>query len=56
MRYAMGWNPEGDNVWYWRNVHAIYYTGMNLRAFPFDSQQLLVQMEVPQVRGQALRV
>ncbi len=40
-------------MWYWRNVHAIYYSGMNLRAFPFDSQQLLVQMEVPQVRASA---
>ncbi|KAI8468377.1 MAG: hypothetical protein J3K34DRAFT_523004 [Monoraphidium minutum] len=48
MRYAFGWNPDGDNVWYWRSVHAVYYTSMDLRAYPFDHQTLLVQMEVPQ--------
>ena len=33
-----------------RNVHAIYYTSMDLKAYPFDKQQLLLQMEVPQAR------
>ncbi|KAI8466229.1 MAG: hypothetical protein J3K34DRAFT_434425, partial [Monoraphidium minutum] len=47
-RYAFGWNPEGDNVWCWRSVHAVYYTSMDLRAYPFDKQTLLLQMEVPQ--------
>jgi hypothetical protein len=31
-------------VFQWRSVHASYYTPMDLRAFPFDRQQLLIQV------------
>jgi hypothetical protein len=48
VRYGMG-TGDGDNVFYWSTIRGVWYTGMDLRAFPFDRQELLVQMEVPQV-------
>lgn len=34
---------SGDGVFQWNSVLATYYTPMDLRAFPFDQQRLLVQ-------------
>jgi len=52
VRYGIGADTKSDNVFYWTTIQGIWYTGMNLRAFPFDTQQLLVQLEVPQVSCQ----
>ncbi|WIA38828.1 hypothetical protein OEZ86_002108 [Tetradesmus obliquus] len=51
LRYGFGAIPGSDAVFQWRSVHATFYTPMDLRAFPFDRQQLLIQMEVPQARS-----
>uniref|UniRef100_A0A383VCS9 Neurotransmitter-gated ion-channel ligand-binding domain-containing protein n=1 Tax=Tetradesmus obliquus TaxID=3088 RepID=A0A383VCS9_TETOB len=51
LRYGFGAIPGTDAVFQWRSVHATFYTPMDLRAFPFDRQQLLIQMEVPQARS-----
>lgn len=44
VRYGLGFDPASDAVFQWRSVHATYYTPMDLRAFPFDRQQLLIQV------------
>jgi hypothetical protein len=44
VRYGFDYDRNGDAVFYWRSVHAIWYTPMDLRAFPFDQQNLLVQV------------
>ena len=44
VRFGLGWDPDGDGVFYWESVHAIYYVPMDLRAFPFDKQNLVVQV------------
>ena len=46
IRYGIGWNGDGG-VFYWQSVNAEYFTPMDLRAFPFDYQNLLVEMQVP---------
>jgi hypothetical protein len=48
VRYGFDYDRNGDAVFYWRSVHAIWYTPMDLRAFPFDQQNLLVQASVRQ--------
>lgn len=45
MRYGFGTIPGSDAVFQWRSVHASFYTPMDLRAFPFDTQQLLIQVQ-----------
>lgn len=45
VRYGAGIIPDTDAVFQWRTVHATYYTPMDLRAFPFDRQQLLIQVK-----------
>eukprot|EP00879_Flechtneria_rotunda_P014504 GHRR01015156.1.p1 GENE.GHRR01015156.1~~GHRR01015156.1.p1 ORF type:complete len:451 (+),score=130.85 GHRR01015156.1:966-2318(+) len=49
-RYGLGFDRTSDSVFQWRSVHATYYTPMDLRAFPFDKQHLLIQMEVPEAQ------
>jgi hypothetical protein len=44
VRYGFGFDPNSDAVFQWRSVHATYFTPMDLRAFPFDRQQLLIQV------------
>jgi hypothetical protein len=44
VRYGFGAIPDSDAVFQWRSVHATFYTPMDLRAFPFDRQQLLIQV------------
>lgn len=44
LRYGFGAIPGSDAVFQWRSVHATFYTPMDLRAFPFDRQQLLIQV------------
>jgi hypothetical protein len=44
VRYGFNYDRDGDAVFYWRSVHAVWYTPMDLRAFPFDYQNLLVQV------------
>lgn len=46
VRYGFGWDPTSaeDAVFYWRSIHGIWYTPMDLRAFPFDRQNLLIQV------------
>jgi hypothetical protein len=44
VRYGFGSIPNSDAVFQWRSVHATFYTPMDLRAFPFDRQQLLIQV------------
>jgi hypothetical protein len=44
VRYGLGAVPNSDAVFQWRSVHATFYTPMDLRAFPFDRQQLLIQV------------
>ncbi|KAF8059117.1 hypothetical protein HT031_005289 [Scenedesmus sp. PABB004] len=51
VRFGFGTMPDSDGVFQWRSVHATYFTPMDLRAFPFDTQHLLIQMEVPQARS-----
>ncbi len=48
MRFGFGWNSTGA-VWSWRTIHATFTTAMDLRAFPFDTQVLGIQLEVMQV-------
>eukprot|EP00879_Flechtneria_rotunda_P032181 GHRR01035348.1.p1 GENE.GHRR01035348.1~~GHRR01035348.1.p1 ORF type:complete len:171 (+),score=11.48 GHRR01035348.1:36-548(+) len=43
-RYGLGFDRTSDSVFQWRSVHATYYTPMDLRAFPFDKQHLLIQV------------
>lgn len=56
VRYGLGFNTEeskegGDEyVFQWQVIHATWYTSMDLRAFPFDTQNLVIQMEVPRAR------
>jgi hypothetical protein len=46
VRYGFGALPNSDAVFQWRSVHATFYTPMDLRAFPFDTQQLLIQVNL----------
>ncbi|WIA37302.1 hypothetical protein OEZ86_014240 [Tetradesmus obliquus] len=50
VRWGLGFSKEGDGVFQWSSVLATYSTPLDMRAFPFDTQRLLVQMSVPQER------
>lgn len=43
--FALDANPRGPGVAQWNVVHAVWYTPMDMRSFPFDRQVLSIQLE-----------
>jgi hypothetical protein len=47
MRWGVNLDPRSDAVAWWAIIMGTFIASFDLRAFPFDTQRLHVQMEVP---------
>ncbi|GBF94477.1 hypothetical protein Rsub_07011 [Raphidocelis subcapitata] len=52
LRYALGADQGTDAVYFWTAVLGTWYTPMSFRAFPFDTQELLIQLEATTLRDE----
>lgn len=47
MRWGVNIEPNSDAVAYWSIILGTFMASFDLKAFPFDTQRLHVQMEIP---------